>query len=491
MKLNSVFLFLTICLFRFEVYAQAGLNENGKLDDNAANVVDKYGAKGSGMARTANGQSFAKAMAYTATCDGTQPTTVVEVTSSTGRIWMDRNLGAKRAATAADDFEANGCMYQWGRGNDGHASIIWTSSGGTQVNGTTPTASSMDTPGHALYITTSGNWRSPTNNALWQDTAGVNNPCPPDFRLPTETEFQAEITAYSITNKATAYTNGILKLLPAGLRYYSDGVVLNENVAGYYWTSTTSFSDTAKHFTFSSSQSFMAASKSYGYSVRCIKEIPPVSPAICDGTQPTTVVEVTTATGKTWMDRNLGASRAGISVTDYKAYGCLYQWGRGNDGHASINWTSGTSGTAVNGTTTTRSSTNTPGHANFIENGTNQDWRSPENTSLWLGINGANNPCPSNYRIPSIAELNAEFTQYGITNNATAFSSPLKIVASGIRYQGLYYIGTSSSIWSSDNMSGNGSATFRQTRNDTPNSWSSRESNYWKSFGQSVRCIKN
>jgi hypothetical protein len=49
---------------------------------------------------------------------------------------------------------------------------------------------------------------------------------------------------------------------------------------------------------------------------------------------PTTVVEVTNpTTGKTWMDRNLGATQVATSSTDAAAYGDLYQWGRRADGH--------------------------------------------------------------------------------------------------------------------------------------------------------------
>jgi len=38
-----------------------------------------------------------------------------EVTSLTGRIWLDRNLGASRVATSPTDTAAYGDMYQWGR----------------------------------------------------------------------------------------------------------------------------------------------------------------------------------------------------------------------------------------------------------------------------------------------------------------------------------------------------------------------------------------
>ena len=38
-------------------------------------------------------------------------------------------------------------------------------------------------------------------------------------------------------------------------------------------------------------------------------------------------------TGKTWLDRNLGATQVATSSTDAASYGDLYQWGRAADGH--------------------------------------------------------------------------------------------------------------------------------------------------------------
>jgi hypothetical protein len=50
-----------------------------------------------------------------------EKTTVVDVLNpATGKIWMDRNLGASRAATSSADAEAYGDLYQWGRAADGH-----------------------------------------------------------------------------------------------------------------------------------------------------------------------------------------------------------------------------------------------------------------------------------------------------------------------------------------------------------------------------------
>jgi len=42
---------------------------------------------------------------------------------------------------------------------------------------------------------------------------------------------------------------------------------------------------------------------------------------------------VSPKTGRTWLDRNLGASKACTSKTDSACYGAYYQWGRNTDGH--------------------------------------------------------------------------------------------------------------------------------------------------------------
>lgn len=79
-------------------------------------------------------------------------------------------------------------------------------------------------------------------------------------------------------------------------------------------------------------------------------------------------------TGKVWMDRNLGASQVATSSTDIASYGDLYQWGRGTDGHQ----------IRTSGTTATLSSSDNPGHGDFITNGSSpNDWRSPQNDNLW------------------------------------------------------------------------------------------------------------
>ena len=159
----------------------------------------------------------------------------------------------------------------------------------------------------------------------------------------------------------------------------------------------------------------------------------------------TTVVDVTNpGTGKTWMDRNLGASQVATSSTDANSYGDVYQWGRGSDGHQC----------RTSGTTSTRSSSDQPGHGDFIlAAGNPTDWRSPENTNLWQGVNGVNNPCPSGYRLPTEAELDAERASWGGNQDAAgAFASPLKLPMAGYRFRGsgsLNNVGSMGYYWSS------------------------------------------
>jgi hypothetical protein len=151
-------------------------------------------------------------------------------------------------------------------------------------------------------------------------------------------------------------------------------------------------------------------------------------------------------TGKTWMDRNLGASRAATSSTDAASYGDLYQWGRGTDGHQFRN----------SGTTNILSSVDQPTHGKFIsQNSSGGDWRSPQNDNLWQGVNGKNNPCPNGYRIPTEAEWIGERGSWDLKDRTGAFNSPLKLTVGGYRFYtgslpaSLLGVGSSGNYWSS------------------------------------------
>jgi uncharacterized protein (TIGR02145 family) len=178
------------------------------------------------------------------------------------------------------------------------------------------------------------------------------------------------------------------------------------------------------------------------------------------------------------MDRNLGATQVATSSTDAAAYGDLYQWGRGSDGHQCRN-------SAI---TSTLSSTDQPGNGNFIISGGTFDWRSPNNGNLWQGVNGINNPCPSGYRIPTQTELNAERLSWSSNNAAGAFASPLKITVGGFKgYDSgaVNLVESKGNYWTSTNIGG-----FRASAIDIDlllNSWV----NDTRANGYSVRCIKN
>ncbi len=195
---------------------------------------------------------------------------------------------------------------------------------------------------------------------------------------------------------------------------------------------------------------------------------------------PTAIVNVTNpTTGRIWMDRNLGATQVATSSTDTNSYGDLYQWGRRSDGHQCRSST----------TTATLSSTDQPANGNFILSPPNPplDWRSPQNNNLWQGVNGVNNPCPSAYRLPTEAELNAERLSWSSNNDQGAFASPLKLPVAGSRYfdsGSLGFVGAGGCYWSSTVF-----GVYSQYLNF--GSGGAFVNIDWRAYGRSVRCLKD
>jgi uncharacterized protein (TIGR02145 family) len=193
------------------------------------------------------------------------PTTVVEVINpTTGKIWMDRNLGATQVATSSTDSASYGDLYQWGRRSDGHQ---------CRYSATTIISSNTNQPAHGDFILNSSgfDWLSSQNNSLWQGISGINNPCPSGFRLPTNNEFTAERTSWSSNNAAGAFASP-LKWSMAGSRDVNFGSLVSVGSFGRYSSSTVSGTNIRiSTFSSSSAGSSSSGSRSAGYSVRCIK----------------------------------------------------------------------------------------------------------------------------------------------------------------------------------------------------------------------------
>jgi uncharacterized protein (TIGR02145 family) len=506
------------------------------------------------------------------------PTAIVDVTNpTTGKTWMDRNLGATQAATSSIDAASYGDLYQWGRSTDGHQ---------CRTSATTPTLSTSDTPGNGNFIlapNAPNDWRSSQNINLWQGVNGVNNPCPSGYRIPTETEINAERLSWTVNTSAGSFASP-LKLPMAGYRNFSNGSLSSVGTNGYYWSSTVSGSS-SRFLAFNASDASMIDGfRAGGLTVRCIKDasaipatlgalncgsttitgtltsgtaasgvsvsvpytggnggsftaqtisstgvtgltatlssgtlangtgslsfaisgtpatsgtasfaltiggqtcsfavsVPPAQGQYAAGSLfcagATTVVDVTNpSTGRIWMDRNLGALQAATSSIDQNAYGDLYQWGRGNDAHQCRTSLS----------TNTLSSVDQPGNFSFISAQSGSYWRSPPNFNLWQGVNGVNNPCPSGYRIPTEAELNAERLSWSQNNSAGAFASPLKWTRAGYRTSSsLTGVGTYSVYWSSTVVGFSTKSLVIESGNSLIDPGS------FQSHGHSVRCIK-
>ena len=523
------------------------------------------------------------------------PTPIVPVLNPvTGRIWMDRNLGATRVATSSTDSQSFGDLYQWGRRPDGHQ---------CRNSPTTTVISSVEQPNHGEFIISPNSapwdWLVPQNTNLWQGVNGINNPCPSGYRLPTSAEYNTEKATWTSLNYIGAYASN-LKLTLGGTSGGSSIMYLNGG--GGYWSSTVS-SGTGGSVGLNfgnyntgnpNGAPFELNSRVSGASVRCIKDIPstagtigainctaptnigtltqgtaatgvstrvtytggnggshsgqtvtstgvtgltailaastfasgtgsltytitgtpigsgtasfalniggqtctltvsvannlagqyPVGSVFC-ASGPTPIVEVTNpVTGRIWMDRNLGASQVATSSTDALAYGDLYQWGRGADGHQCRNSVS----------TTTLSSSDQPANGNFILiSSFPYDWRIPQNNNLWQGTNGVNNPCPSGYRLPTETELNSEIISWTSNTSEVAFNSTLKLPNAGQRSGGqasLANVGSAGFYWSSTNsISGNNANMSKNLLIVSNNTSIAPE---YRGNAISVRCIKN
>jgi hypothetical protein len=149
--------------------------------------------------------------------------------------------------------------------------------------------------------------------------------------------------------------------------------------------------------------------------------------------------------GKIWLNNNLGAKYSNIvdlnfnpvqqakSTNDFNAYSSLFQWGRKADGHELINWQTGSYGSLVYLSTTTRS--DFPINNKFIKNATPpNDWRVTQDDYLWATESSVNNPCPVGFKVPTVSDYFLLIEKAVNINNITAANLILKFTLLGYCY---------------------------------------------------------
>ncbi|MDB9954757.1 fibrobacter succinogenes major paralogous domain-containing protein [Flavobacteriaceae bacterium] len=188
-----------------------------------------------------------------------------EVLSPTGKVWMDKNLGATQVATSSTDVDSYGDLYQWGRNTDGHEIRTSAVVAGPAADAT---AAGSDFISNA---TTPFDWLDTPDDTLWNGAVkGAEDPCPTGYRVPTNTELNNELLLFTSNNSVGAFASA-LKLPVAGFRYHDTGTLTSVGTYGYYWSST--FTGTNAHILrFYSDASMSSSYRTRGYSVRCIKE---------------------------------------------------------------------------------------------------------------------------------------------------------------------------------------------------------------------------
>ena len=202
---------------------------------------------------------------------------------TTGRTWLDKNLGAikvcdkKRSEFASDlDYENSqkdcfGDYYQWGREADGHqlkTSLTKT----TLITSLTITGSSFVLNNNsATYY----DWLDPTKNLdvngkiradKWQSVTG-SSICPAGYRVPTSTELEDE-------GKNMDNFINILKFPNSGYRSKIEAnKIYAKGAYGSLWSTTSYYDKYNNHYSYTeySGNVIHGDERAEGRTVRCIK----------------------------------------------------------------------------------------------------------------------------------------------------------------------------------------------------------------------------
>jgi uncharacterized protein (TIGR02145 family) len=203
---------------------------------------------------------------------------------------------SKNTDVPANNDDAKGWWFQWGRNADGHQ---WRSSASVAgpVDLGTGTAVPSGNAAYGKFITNSDrakayDWLYPQYDYLWRNWNDGRFPCPSGWRVPSSAEWgtiyrgggqygtpdEATSNVWAWSDSPRGYKiqpNGsttTLFLPAAGFRYNNE-TVSNVGTGGTYWSSTTASSG-AYYLDFYSIRVSPEAShnRAYGRSVRCLAE---------------------------------------------------------------------------------------------------------------------------------------------------------------------------------------------------------------------------
>jgi uncharacterized protein (TIGR02145 family) len=196
----------------------------------------------------------------------------------TGKIWLDRNLGADQVCTAINDELCYGDYYQWGRQADGHEESdgsSTTSSLATDISNAGTTLPIIPTAGTGDWAVINTDNDGSLRNAQWSKTDG-SSICPEGFRVPTKEEYEAEFDISGLDGSSTDYAFELfLKIPRAGGFFESGNFYSSTSTVINLWTATPGF-DIGSSFYFQFGKWFASSgndsgNQSFRFSVRCIK----------------------------------------------------------------------------------------------------------------------------------------------------------------------------------------------------------------------------
>jgi uncharacterized protein (TIGR02145 family) len=246
------------------------------------------------------------------------------VRGADGNIWLQQNLGSAAIATAMNDQDAYGDLYQWGRWADGHQK---------RDSETSDTVANPNNPrgarevGGKFLISSPSWWDTRELTDTWRaenaDAVTDTNGCDPcralgeGWTLPTQDDWTTLINEEHITSAATGFASN-LKLSATGYRSNTNGGFTFAGERGYYWSATTA--NTGGKYVYLSTSianPSSGAPRGQGAAIRCVKlapriiEVTGVTISIQGSAQPV----IATANGTLQLIANVFPAEANQGVT--------------------------------------------------------------------------------------------------------------------------------------------------------------------------------